>query len=113
MKPLTVLWAGILVGPLVWFANLETNFALAPLACGGKGKLAMYIVSAVSLILVALAGSGAYFQLRQPHPNAAPQTLPSLPPRRAMAIAGVALSCLFFLTIAAQAIPNIMLEGCE
>jgi hypothetical protein len=35
MKQKGIAWAGIFVGPTVWFLSLEANFAIAPLMCGG------------------------------------------------------------------------------
>ena len=32
------LGTGLVLAPMAWFASLEANFALAPLACAGHGK---------------------------------------------------------------------------
>src|SRR4051812_696542 len=39
------LGTGLILAPLAWFASLEANFALAPLACGGRGKGLLLAVS--------------------------------------------------------------------
>jgi hypothetical protein len=113
MKFEAMLWAGILISPIVWFINLEANFALAPLACSGSSRLPLYLVSAISLALVVLAGSISLSRWQLPERNAAGELTPARPRRRAMAVAGLGLSGLFFLVIVAQAIPNLMLAGCE
>jgi hypothetical protein len=113
MKLDAMLWAGILVSPIVWFLNLEANFALAPLACSGGGKPALYFVSVISLIVVAAAAGLSWVQWRSLEQEPAGQRARPLPPRRAMALGGAALSSLFFLVILAQAIPSLMMAGCE
>ena len=52
----TALWAGILMGPIVWLTSFLTNFALAPWACAFRWKPALFVVSAVALLIS--AGSG-------------------------------------------------------
>lgn len=109
MKALVWLWSGILTGPVAWFLNLEGNFALAPLACMGRGKVWLYVVSAITLLMVAVAGSVSYVQLGKAGADAA--IAPST--HRNLAVVGLCLSAFFLLVIAAQTIPNLMLEGCE
>ena len=41
-----VLGTGLVLAPMAWFASLEANFALAPLACAGHGKSILLLVSA-------------------------------------------------------------------
>jgi hypothetical protein len=113
MKGDLMLWAGIIVSPLVWFINLEANFAIAPLACTKNGKLWLYIVSAVSLILTVIGATISFTQLQSSERNAVGVRIPFRSRRHAMALAGIGLSVLFFLVTVAQAIPNLMLRGCE
>lgn len=93
-----VLGTGLILAPIAWFANLEANFALAPLACSGHGKSMLLLVSVAALGL-ALAGGRLAWTQRDFH--------------RRLALSGVALSALFTIVIAAQAIPNLILGGCE
>jgi hypothetical protein len=92
------LGSGLFLAPLAWFASLEANFALAPLACTDYGKSALLVVSVGALALAAAGGASAWTQ-RNFH--------------RRLAIAGAALSAFCALVIIAQAIPNLMLGGCE
>jgi hypothetical protein len=105
-----LLWAGIALSPIIWFINLEANFALAPLACSGRGKL--LAISGVSLALTMAAGIFAWAQLdRQESPDG---HLLHWPPRAGdMALVGIGLSGLSFLVILAQTIPILLLTGCE
>jgi amino acid transporter len=93
-----VLGVGLFLAPIAWFASLEANFALAPLACTGRGKSALLLVSACALILAMTGGLLGWTQ-RSFH--------------RRLAFAGAAMSLLFALVIVAQAIPNLLLGGCE
>jgi hypothetical protein len=113
MKSRIMLWSGLIAGPLAWFINLNTNFALAPLACTAGAKPALYLVSALT---VAVALAGAYLSWTQwQSDEAAPasQSTAIQQRRRAMALSGVVLSGFSALVILAQTIPNVMLAGCE
>jgi uncharacterized iron-regulated membrane protein len=93
-----VLGTGLFLAPLVWFVSLEANFALAPLACSGHGKSPLLLVSAVALSLALVSGFLAWTQ-RDFH--------------RRLAVSGAVISALFSIVIIAQAIPNVILGGCE
>jgi hypothetical protein len=93
-----VLGTALILAPMAWFASLEANFALAPLACAGHGKGILLLVSAAALGLVMTGGLLAWTQR-------------NFQPR--LAISGAAISALFTIVIVAQAIPNLMLGGCE
>jgi hypothetical protein len=92
------LGAGLTLAPVAWFASLEANFALAPLACGGHQKNTLLLISIVALGLAACGSLLAWTQRRV---------------HRRLAFFGVASSALFVLVITAQAIPNLLLGGCE
>ena len=74
MKLDAMLWAGILISPIVWFLDLEANFALAPLACSGGGKPALYFVSVISLIVVGAAAGLSWVQWHSLEQEPAGQT---------------------------------------
>jgi hypothetical protein len=89
---------GLILAPMAWFASLEGNFALAPLACSSHGKGILLLVSAAALGLSVASGILAWTQLNF---------------HRRLAVAGAMMSALFSIVIAAQAIPNLILGGCE
>ena len=93
-----VLGTGLVLAPLAWFGSLEANFALAPLACSGHEKNILLLVSAAALSLAIASGLLAWTQ-RNFH--------------RRLAFSGAVISALFTIVIVAQAIPNLMLGGCE
>ena len=88
----------MILAPVAWFVSLEANFALAPLACGGHGKSLLLFVSFAAFGLAMTGGLLAWTQ-RDFH--------------RRLALSGTAISALFTIVIVAQAIPNLMLGGCE
>jgi len=93
-----VLVTGLILAPMAWFASLEANFAMAPLACAGHGKSMLLLISGAALGLTVLSGLLAWTQ-RSLH--------------RRLAISGTVISALFTIVVLAQAIPNLMLGGCE
>jgi hypothetical protein len=92
------LGTGLILAPMAWFGSLEANFALAPLACAGHGKSMLLLVSAVAFGLAVASGLLAWTQ-RSFHQR--------------LAVSGAVISALFAIVIVAQAIPNLMLGGCE
>ena len=93
-----VLGTGLVLAPAAWFVNLEANFALASLACSARGKTLLILVSVTALALAIASGVLAWTQ-RDLH--------------RRLAVSGAVISALFSIVISAQAIPNLMLGGCE
>jgi uncharacterized Tic20 family protein len=93
-----MLGAGLFLPPLAWFANLEVNFALAPMACSGHAKIALLLVSLAALV-IALAGCFLAWTQRSFD--------------RRLGIGGAVLSAFLAMVIVAQAIPNLILRGCE
>jgi hypothetical protein len=104
VKAQAPLWIGLLTGPLVWFFHMEANFALVEWACPNHDWI-LHVVSAVSLLLVAIAGLIAGREWREP---------PGVPRSgQYMAVLGMVLSAGFFLVILAQEIPTWVLTPCQ
>jgi hypothetical protein len=95
-----------LASPLVWFASHGVQYALAPLTCAWHSNVVLWIATLVALLLDGASGYLAWNQWQR-----TPGGEASIPPWLAMS--GVALSAGFFLVILAQAIPALMLPGCE
>ena len=113
MKSEAMLWTGIATGPIAWFVNLEVSFALAQAACSDRGKLLLHLAATITLLLTLAAGCLSFSQWMIPRTNVAGEATPLYLRRRSMALAGMSLSALFFLVTLAQAIPNLVLGGCE
>jgi hypothetical protein len=93
-----------LASPLIWFASQSVQYALTPLTCAWQSNAILWLATIVALLLDAASGYIAWRQW-QLSPAA------SIPPWLAMS--GVTLSVGFFLLIVAQAIPTLLLQGCE
>ena len=87
-----------MLAPVAWFASLEANFGLAPIACTGHSKSTLLFVSSAALGLALAGGLLAWTQRNF---------------QKQLALSGAVVSALFSLVIVAQAIPNLMLGGCE
>ena len=105
MKSDLSLWIYVLAAPLVWFASLETNFALA--ALGPQGKPALYLISVAALVITASVGYLAWTNWRQLSNDG------NAGSRRSLSMGAVVLSVMFFIVILAQALPNFLLKGDE
>src|SRR5688500_13013892 len=97
-----ILWAGLLTGPLVWLTLLQTNYVLSYVACERRQTWFLQLAILLSVIVVAAAGFLAW--------RSAPRSLihadePSETRASWMALAGVAMSAWFALTILAMEIP--------
>lgn len=108
-----ILLLSILLGPIVWFWTMETNFALAPQICTGSSKFVAYLVSAIGLVITgagAVMASTLWRRLGHEFPG---DWGGPVARSRFMAISGAALEAASFLVILAQMIPLVILKGCE
>jgi hypothetical protein len=103
-----ILWTGVLAPPVLWFVCQLAEFAVAPLACAGPGKPALYAITIGSMVLTALVGFIALGQWRQPQGATAQGER-----AQSMALAGVVLGAGFLLVEVALTLPNLLLAGCE
>ena len=113
MKRQAWLWLVILAAPVVWFASMCANFALAPWACSLQWKTALYAVSACALLITGIAGGAAWLEWRQLGREFPGETAGAAAVTRALASGGVLLSALFFLVILAQTIVELLLGACQ
>ena len=113
MKSDTLLLGAIGAAPVVWFLNLETSFLLAPQACNGAGKLPVYLVTLLTFGLTFAAAIYSLTQFQSPdlQPANSPDAVKSR--RRGLALAAFGLSAFSCLVLIVQAIPNLILAGCE
>jgi hypothetical protein len=110
------LFAGLLGGPLVWFALLEVNYVLSYVACETRHTWFLHAATLASAVAVAAAGwtawrSGPADATERPTDPLSSDTTESR--ARWMAIAGVALSVWFILVILTMEIPIVLLATCR
>lgn len=113
---LGALWAGVLTGPVVWAALLETNYVLSYVACEQRHTWMLYGATIVALALIALAARAAW----RAAPPSGRLTQPSQEPERTgdvrarfMATGGLALCAFFALVIIVTTIPAVVLQPCS
>ena len=107
------LWAGILVGPIVWLTSFFANFALAPWACTFRWKSALFTVSAAALTVTTASGLIAYGEWRRVGVAPPGEAGGVMARTRAMALGGVLLSGLSILIIISQAVVETVLGACD
>lgn len=105
------LWTGLLTGPIVWLANLQIQFVLAPWICALHWKPAAMAVTLTAVLAIIAGGLHSWNQWRQLAQETGAARNDARPP--VMALAGVVLNAGFLLVVLAQAIPQFMLAGCE
>ncbi|HEY0875170.1 MAG TPA: hypothetical protein VGD94_16975 [Vicinamibacterales bacterium] len=115
---LAAVWAGLLTGPLVWLALLQTNYVLAYVACEVQRTWFIHLATAVAVLLVASAGYAAWrasfgeitADETLTHPLADETRVQR---SRWMSLAGVAFSAWFIVVILAMEVPVIVLKECQ
>ncbi|HTM26550.1 MAG TPA: hypothetical protein VL225_15240 [Vicinamibacterales bacterium] len=112
---LAALWIGVLAGPVVWAALLETNYVLSYVACESRHTWMLHVATAAALLLIALAALGAW----RAAPAAASEDTATFEARetaliraRFMAIGGLALCGFFAIAVLAAEIPVLVLHPC-
>ena len=55
-RHIRMLWAGLLLAPLAFLANLEIGYALVPVACGSGTTWPLHLVNAASLAIALVGG---------------------------------------------------------
>jgi hypothetical protein len=106
---------GILAGPLVWAALLQTNYILSYVACEQRHKWMLHTATIVSLLLIAAAALVAWRASPPLHDDEHASEQPdgtSALRRRFMALAGLTLCAWFAIVILATEIPAVVLQAC-
>ncbi len=112
MKQTLALWSGVLTGPIVWFLSLEAKFALSPWVCAWQWKPAVYVVSLLAFVLIAVAGFISWFEWRHLSAHGPDETVRMGAPQ-ALALGGMLLNAGFFIVLIAQSLPELLMNGCE
>jgi hypothetical protein len=116
VRRISALWIGVLAGPLVWLALLETNYVLSYVSCETRHTWFLHVAALAAFVLVAAAGAMAWAsgppgdsQERTP-----PVTRSTAEVRaRWMSLVGVGISLWFLLVILAMEIPALVVPPCE
>lgn len=113
---LAALVLGMLAGPVVWAALLETNYLLSYVACQHRAPWLLYIPAVLGLTVIALAAVA----VRRAAPPRGDEDAPSIDPQRTavvrarfMAMFALVLCAFFALAILASEIPVLLLHPCS
>ena len=107
------LWIGLLGTAVIWFVQLECNYALVPWACSTGNKWGLYASSILFLVCGAIPGWIAWTRWSASEQGKGSDRESTHGGRRRfMALAGMMMSGLFFLLMLAQAIPNFFINPC-
>ena len=112
------LWTGVLAGPLVWLALLQTNYVLSYVACETRQTWFLHLATALSVALVGAAGAWAWRAGHGPTDLPEPLTPPvsheTCDTRvRWMAYFAAASSVWFIIVIVAMSVPVLVLRTCQ
>lgn len=109
----TMLWTGVLAGPLLWFTHQQVSLLLVRWACAGGGVLSLHIVTLCALLLTLGTGALAWRSWRWIGPGGSAEDADVSSRSRFMSLMGIFSSGLFGLLIIAQGIPNFILNPCH
>jgi hypothetical protein len=113
MKGDVALWTGLLAGPTIWLISFGARWSLSGWICVMHWKPALFVITVVSLLLVAACGKLSWSEWQRVGCEMPGEGGGSIPRARIMAVMGLALNALSILLIVAQAIPDFMLGACE
>ena len=113
MKRDLALWIAFLAGPLVWFLSFGARWSLSGWVCAFNWKPALFVVAAISLMLVGGAGMLAWNEWQRVGREMPGEAGGAIPRARTMAMMGLVLSAFSMLLILAQAVPDVILGVCE
>lgn len=115
-RRLAALWTGVLAGPIVWSAQLETNYVLSYVACEQRHAWMLHLTTGVSLALVAVAAVVAWRAappLAEDEHQAPDFDRAAVLRARFMALGGLVLCAWFAVVIVATEIPALVLNPCS
>jgi hypothetical protein len=107
-----VLWFGVLGPIVIWKARLWAGYALVPYACAWQSTVALNGVTLLALLLVALAGTGAWRSWRRAGRGRELERDGTVTRGRFLAVLGMLSSAFFFLVIVAEGVANIIIDPC-
>jgi len=107
---------GLLAGPIVWAAQLETNYVLSYVACEQRHAWMLHLSTALALVLIAVAAFVAWRAappLGEDEHRARDVDRAAVLRARFMALGGLALCAWFALVVVATEIPALVLNPCS
>jgi hypothetical protein len=112
-RRLATLWAGILIAPAAFAANLQLGYLLVHPACLRNDLVPLHVVQVLCLVAALGGGLIAWRALRRERARVSGEPGERGDRSRFMAGLGVWTSALFALVIVAQAVPSFVLHQCQ
>ena len=106
------LWIGVLLPPIAWAVQMQTNYTLASFECHGGSRTPVFLIAAVALLVTLATGTVAVFNFQRVRAlwNDNESGIGS---RQAfLAALGVLTSGMFSLVIIAQGVATMMIHPC-
>jgi hypothetical protein len=110
---LTMLVAGVLLGPLAWLLDLQVSYALVKWACRADARSVLGVTAAGSLTLVTAGAWLSWRCWRRLRAEASPEGGGLVDRSYFLALAGLGLNGLFALLVFASLVPRYVLSPCE
>jgi len=106
-------WMMVIVPAVICAAHQEANFALVRQACSAQRHTMLYVVTIVSLALIAFMGLVSYLTWRSLGSQWPGETADIATRTRFIAMLGILGSGIFFLVTLAQGIATVYLDPCQ
>ena len=107
------LWIGLLLPPITWALQMQFNYWLIRGACARGSSAALFAVTLISLVLVALAGFSSFLawqRVGQKWPSSFGDRVSR---NRFLAVMGLLMAGMFFVVVVAQGIAAIVFHPCQ
>lgn len=108
-----MLLTGFLAGPAAFLLNLQISFTLVPWACAYDLQYALHLATLIFLLMAALGGFASWRIWRDAGRGWPDEAAGAVPRTRFMAVVGILISGMFFLTVLAQGITAMILGACQ
>ena len=112
-KRLAALWAGILIAPAAFAANLQLGYLLVHPACLRNDMTPLHVMQILCLAAAVGGGLIAWRALRRARAGVSGEAGGPGDRSRFLARLGVWTSALFALVIVTQAVPSFVLHQCQ
>ena len=107
------LWTGLLLSPIVWAVQMQTNYTLIGTRCSYTSRALLLAVCIISLVIVVISGVIAWLNWQKVGAKVAEDTSSHRDSVRFISLLGILISATFFLAILAQGLATILFHPCQ
>jgi hypothetical protein len=109
---ISLLWAGILAGPVAWALDLTISYSIVKWTCGGGPMIVLHLITIVALLMTAGGAAASWVALQRVPKEATDDGPKPIDRGRFMALLGFVTCALFALAMIGNAIPRLLLDAC-